>query len=322
MKKTAIITVTIFLMSFVTLRTEKLFHGETTISRENGMLNGQYISYYKNGKKKVEGMFRDNQRIGTWTVYDSLGQLRIVRKYQNSFQFTTVTVKNGKGEVVTPTEKVNYPMTRNKSGYYEYPKLIEKDIAISKRIWRTIEANASNAFLFDNNKLFQLLVKNIEETKTIIAYDVASDEFKKELDIAALKSKIAKQDFNVVGFKIKEDWFYNSSWQLSESRIIGLCPIIADKATGKQTTLFWVYYPQLRNVLASEKFAVKNNPLIATFDDAFQFRYFSSNIYKESTIYDKEIADYKTGNAIKEEAERIELGMIDSEHDCWIKLSQ
>lgn len=324
MKILTILSITACLIAFTITETKKQKYEngqlKNQVNIESGMLDGKYVSWYKNGQKKAEGNFKKNQRVGTWTVWDSLGQTRMIRTYENSFQFKTISVKNGKGVNISLPEKVTYTLTRNNEGYYEYPVLAEKDVVVSKRIWRTIEPNTANNLMFNKNKFFELLLKNIIDTKKIIAYDTLSDEFEKELTAADIKSKITNTPI-VIEYKIKEDWFFDSSWQLSEIRIIGLCPVIKDK-DGKQTDLCWIYYPTLRGILASEKVNINGEPLISTLEDVFQFRCFSSNIYKESNNYGRKISDYKTGDAIKKESEAIEMAILDLEHDTWIRLTE
>jgi hypothetical protein len=133
-----------------------------------------------------------------------------------------------------------------------------------------------------------------------------------------IENRLKQKTFEIAGYKIKEDWFYNSSWQLSETRIIGICPVIKDK-NGEMIDLFWIYYPELRPIIVTEKVETNVNSLIKNLDDVFYFRDFSSTIYKESNVYDRKIADYKTRNGIKEEADKIEMSILDLEHDIWIK---
>ena len=58
---------------------------------------------------------------------------------------------------------------------------------------------------------------------------------------------------------------------------------------------------------------------IKTLDDLFFYRYFSSNILKESNVY-------KSSNRLTEgspqKAERIEFSIIEKEHDIWISLTK
>jgi hypothetical protein len=137
------------------------------VSIENGMFNGNYISWYSNGKKKAEGTFKNNQRIGTWTVYDTLEHERMIRKYENNFQFQVVEAKNIEGEKIWLPEKINYDLIKDKTGCYKYSELLEKDVVVSKRVWRIIESNPTNAVLFENNRLWLAILNNIVKTKKI-----------------------------------------------------------------------------------------------------------------------------------------------------------
>src|ERR1035437_3264923 len=191
MKILTILSITACLFAFTITETKKQKYENGQLkfqmNTENGMLDGKYVSWYKNGQKKADGNFKNNQRVGTWTVWDSLGQTRMIRAYENSFQFKTIAVKNKKGANTSLPEKVIYTLNRNKEGYYEYPTIAEKDVVVSKRIWRIVEPNTANNLMFNKNRLFELLLKNILDTKKIIAYDTQSDEFEKELTAADIK---------------------------------------------------------------------------------------------------------------------------------------
>ncbi|MFM2224829.1 MAG: hypothetical protein RJA07_1031 [Bacteroidota bacterium] len=81
--------------------------------------------------------------------------------------------------------------------------------------------------------------------------------------------------------------------------------------------MYWVYFPQIRKNLAQIKIKTLFTS-IKTLDDIFFFRDFYGQIYKEANISDKQISDYKTGIEILKEAERIEIGIIEEEHDLWL----
>lgn len=322
MKLITILTVTAFFVAFLTpeTKTKNYDNGQLQyqVDIENGMFNGQCTFWFENGQIKTQGTFKNNQRTGTWTVWDSSGNLRMTREYKNNFQFEITTVKNCKGENITFPEKTIYNLSKNQDGYIEYPTILEMDILISRRIWRTIKSSETNKLFFNDNRLFNLIFKNITDSKKLIAYDPSSEEFEKELTITDVKSKVTEGADEVIGFKIKEDWFFNSNKQLSEVRIIGLCPIIKSQDKGQVSELFWIYFPELRKLMAMEQVDIKGAASIKTMDDIFYFRHFSSNIYKESNIYHLEIADYKSGDEIQEEAEQIEMTLLDIEHNIWI----
>lgn len=50
----------------------------------------------------------------------------------------------------------------------------------------------------------------------------------------------------------------------------------------------------------------------------FEQRQFKSEIYKESNVYDCQLADYLPLGKRQAESERIEMDMIESEHDLWL----
>jgi hypothetical protein len=270
-----------------------------------GRIDGKYISYYKNGKKKAEGSFRNNYHYGIWTLYDSSGNISIKRDYKNPFSY----------EQLYPCKKSKdtlYELKQNKDAYIDYFPLQEKMVMLAKRVWRYIPAE-NNALLFGNNILQKIISSNLSKGN-ITAYSTKDDEF-----TTPLKSdEIRTNDINVIGYKIKEDWFFDNVRMVSESRILGLCPIVVDTLKHDTTDLYWIYFPEIRKYLAAEKLSEKNLPdEISNVDDLFFYRCFASSIYKESNFKDRKISDYKKGDEILKEAERIEINMIEMEHDLW-----
>ena len=85
MKKLLLLSLTcIILLSFQTLEIRKQMYDngqlKYQVEVESGLLNGKYMSWYRNGQKKAEGTFKNNQRIGNWSAYDSLRQIQMVSK--------------------------------------------------------------------------------------------------------------------------------------------------------------------------------------------------------------------------------------------------
>jgi hypothetical protein len=82
----------------------------------------------------------------------------------------------------------------------------------------------------------------------------------------------------------------------------------------------WFYFPGLRNTMKVLDLYAGNYPsTLKTVDDIFFFRYFPSTIYKESNVKNQLISDYAKGSAIQLEDERIEVELIEMEHDLWVK---
>lgn len=105
-------------------------------------------------------------------------------------------------------------------------------------------------------------------------------------------------------------------------RILGIC-LVRDSYTengefrGKEP-LFWIYFPEARNVLAkAEVFNRFNDNERRSYDDIFWKRMFDSYIYKEENVFDRKIADYTAGLDALLESERVKNDLFKFEHDLW-----
>lgn len=86
----------------------------------------------------------------------------------------------------------------------------------------------------------------------------------------------------------------------------------------EQRELFWLYFPELRNVMVN--YYVYNNQSDAqwmTFDDFFWKRLFSAQIYKATDQFDRDIEDYRYGVDALYEAQKIKETMRTWETDLW-----
>jgi hypothetical protein len=279
-------------------------------------IDGPYISYYKNGQKKSEGQFENNYRTGKWSVWDSTGRLRVQRIYENPFVFKAIVPAAPSDKPVALLNIPRYYPEYNAKGYIDYFNLKERMVVWATRIWRFIP-ESNNELLFEKDRLFNLLQKNML-LKNITPYK--DDEYRTELTADAISSK----DMKVIGYRIKEDSFFDNDRFVSETRIIGICPVMQNTLTQDTIDLYWIYMPELREYLAQEKIQSKGFPAkVKSLDDLFFYRCFSGIICKESNIFDRKISDYKTEKqSILKEAERIGIGMIETEHDLWISFTQ
>jgi gliding motility associated protien GldN len=130
----------------------------------------------------------------------------------------------------------------------------------------------------------------------------------------------------VVAYRIKEDWIFDKQRSVMEARIIGIAPMMyAENEKGEKrednilVPLFWVYYPEVRSILANSLtiYNQSNNAAAPSFDDIFQKRMFGSYITKESNVYDRTVAAYTSGLASALESDRIKQDVVDLEHDMW-----
>ena len=91
-------------------------------------------------------------------------------------------------------------------------------------------------------------------------------------------------------------------------------------ANRTQKRVGYIYYNELRPFLAKQEvFNVKNNASRISFDDLITWkRDFSSLIYKESNVYDRDIQEYIANSRDQRiESERITENLRKFESDLW-----
>ena len=126
------------------------------------------------------------------------------------------------------------------------------------------------------------------------------------------------QPNQIVKYLLKEDWFFDKERSVLDVRIMGMAPVIIDSATSKEKILFWVYFPQVRDVLKNYyAYDAKSTVGGNTFDHLFMTRRFNAVVYKESTLKDGKIEDFRFGADALYEAERVKNTIRTFEHDVW-----
>ena len=305
------------------VKRKKISYQDGKISVQCEMLNnlydGKYVSYYPNKQKKAEGNFAENQRIGKWTAWDSTGKMVMQREYKNNFEFTRLFPAYPKGTAQlfsAPVYKLNY----NEKGYIDYFYLQERACTVSKRIWRYVPKE-KNPQIFMFNQFLPLLLDSVKTGK-IFGYDIADDEFWKKLEPGVLNKYADTATYSLIGYKIKEDWFFDIDRMISETRIIGLLPVLREKTKGDTIETAWFYYPQVRAIAAKQMHECNAvNPNASTLDNVLFFRNFYGEIYKESNVKNRSLKEYASGLMLDQERTRIELSLIELEHDEWLRIS-
>lgn len=127
---------------------------------------------------------------------------------------------------------------------------------------------------------------------------------------------------------LKEKWFFDKNHSVMKVQIVGICPIrlyaqlddqnMPTDIILKQKT-FWVYFPEVRSILANHEIFNRNNDAQRiSFDDYFWQRRFSSYIVAESNVYDnRTVTSYALGMDAQLESEKIKNWIFEMEHDLW-----
>ncbi len=232
-----------------------------------------------------------------------------------------------------------------------YAHLREADVLWSSRVWRTIDLREKmNQPLYfpeqptaGRTSLFDAIIKGINN-RTLLAFD--DESFTRQLtpeesinklvtpkvlqqedpdnpgQFFEKKDTVRKTSKDVLSYLLKEDWFFDKQRSAMDVRIIGICPVVKtfDEAGAERSKemLFWLYFPNCREVFAnSETYNRQNDAERRTYDDIFWKRMFSSYITKQNNVYDRQISDYALSLDGLLEGEKIKDEIFTLEMDMW-----
>tara|TARA_R110000868_G_scaffold8606_18_gene44347 strand:- start:24 stop:914 length:891 start_codon:yes stop_codon:yes gene_type:complete len=127
-------------------------------------------------------------------------------------------------------------------------------------------------------------------------------------------------------YRIKGLWYFDKRQAEMKYRLLGIAPVAPDVNTIDQEVpdlvpLFWVFFPDARNVLHEAKaFNNENSSMPYSFDHILNARRFQGYIYKEENVHgDRAVSEYIAQNALMQllESNRIKDKIRDFELDMW-----
>jgi gliding motility associated protien GldN len=232
-----------------------------------------------------------------------------------------------------------------------YGYIDDRDILWSKVVWEFVDlnqkinlpyyypidtANISN----DRRSLFDTLLKGIRKgdiknvySDSFFTSKITGSEINEKLVNIRLNGdypdtfRIQTQD--IEGYMMKGMWYFDKRLGELKYRLLALAPMGKDILTlglpdiedDELYELFWVFYPETREILHKAKvFNPKNVSQPISYDHLLNARRFNSVIVREENIYgNRKIADYIRGNALFQllEADRIKESIRDKEIDMW-----
>lgn len=129
------------------------------------------------------------------------------------------------------------------------------------------------------------------------------------------------KEYHVKGF-----WYFDKRQAELKYRILGIAPVapdvnFIDSETPDLVPLFWVFFPDAREVLHEYKaFNNDNSAIPHSFDHLLNSRHFNGYIYREENVYgDRKISEYVAENALMQllESDRIKEKIRNFELDMW-----
>jgi len=177
-----------------------------------------------------------------------------------------------------------------------------------------------------------------DELQSLISQVMTIPEIDEEGEEIGTKELVIQfEPKEIISYRVKEVWYFDKQYSTFRVQILEIEPIIeydrptnnsfdeeedaeAVAANRTQKRIGYIYYNELRPFLAKQEvFNVKNNAARLSFDDLITWkRDFSSLIYKESNVYDRDIQEYIANSRDQRiESERITDKLRTFEHDLW-----
>lgn len=228
-----------------------------------------------------------------------------------------------------------------------YQPVRESDIMWEKRIWRIIDVREkmNQPFSYPEEPFFKI-ISDAVTNGDLPAYSTEDDKFTRRLstdDVLGMLSKsdtvvtfdpetyeekvqIVRNDINwqdVKRIRLKEVWYFDKESSQLQVRILGIAPLIDvtdnDGNFRFEKPMFWIYYPQARELFARHRVFTMggNNNATISWEDLLEMRSFASYIYKDSNVQDRKLEEYLSGVDLLMQSERIKAEIFNFEHDLW-----
>ena len=252
------------------------------------------------------------------------------------------------GDFVPPMNDIVESNSIRERRVLNYENLREADIMWKRRIWRMIDVKEKINLPFINPQrpLITILLEAAQAGDLRVFDPIGGDNFSMLMDEKTLTDMAGGVDSvrvmnpetyeeeivleerifdptSVLRYRIQEMWFFDKESSTMKVRILGIAPMIQETTESAARTIerpmFWVYYPEARQLLANESaFAYGNDAANRSWEDVFEYRFFNSYITKASNVLDERIdRPERSGREQLRESERIKQEIFNYEQDLW-----
>lgn len=187
--------------------------------------------------------------------------------------------------------------------------------------------------------------RSLKEIETAMSYSAVTDEginYLNQNNISDVElennSSLLPEEYMIVEritpaditeYLIKGLWYFDKRQAEMKYRLLAIAPTAPEAQfknsdnpeNRKPIPLFWIFYPEAREVLHDAKaFNNKNSAIPISFDHLLNSRRFNSYMFKEENVQgDREVSEYVTDNALMQllESERIKEKIRNFEQDMW-----
>ncbi len=227
-------------------------------------------------------------------------------------------------------------------------EIVDLDERVNFSLYYPIDTNNIGS---NRRSLFDVLMTNIQKGNIENIYDDSYFKTKRTLkDIGAAMSLIDTTELgieqlnageqlseeyinrrditaaDITEYHIKGLWYFDKRHGELKYRLLGLAPVAPDvnfinSDDPDMVELFWIWFPDTRNILHEAKaFNNNNSSMPSSFDHLLNARRFSGLIYREENIYgDRQVNEYISENSLMQllESDRIKERIRDFEQDMW-----
>ncbi len=242
-------------------------------------------------------------------------------------------------------------LAADNDGPIPYGYVDDRDIMWSRVVWEFVDLNQKINLPYyfpidttnissDRRSLFDALIKGVRQGKIKEAYTdsfftskITQDEIETRLvnirDENGYVDTFRIQTEDVAGYMLKGMWYFDKRQGEMKYRLLAMAPMGKDVQTlgvqdiedEKLYELFWIFFPDAREVLHDSKvFNPMNASQPISYDHLLNARRFNSVIVREENIYgNRAIEDYVRGNALFQllEANKIKESIRNKEIDMW-----
>lgn len=242
-------------------------------------------------------------------------------------------------------------LAADNDGPIPYGYVDDRDIMWSRVVWEFVDLNQKINLPYyfpidttnissDRRSLFDTLIKGVRQGKIKEAYTdsfftskITQDEIETRLvnirDENGYVDTFRIQTEDVAGYMLKGMWYFDKRQGEMKYRLLAMAPMGKDVQTlgvqdiedEKLYELFWIFFPDAREVLHDSKvFNPMNASQPISYDHLLNARRFNSVIVREENIYgNRAIEDYVRGNALFQllEANKIKESIRNKEIDMW-----